>query len=348
VPLQIIRQDITKIKCDAIVNPSNVRLTPGGGVDAAIHDAAGSELLRECRKIGGINIGQAVITPGFKLPCKYVIHTAGPTWKDGKCGEKDLLESCYRESLKLAADNGCESIAFPLISSGQYNYPKDQVLKIAINVISDFLFTSDMMVYIVVYDKTSYEISEKLFNDITAFIDDRYIEHVRIKRRHEAFFSAPRANRYRECEPLIEACTAPAPDDMFSAQKAASAVPDLDEMIKNMDDTFAVTLMKLIDAKNMNDVECYKKANVSKQTWHKIMNDKNYKPSKTTVLSFAIALELSLDETQNLLETVGYTLSNSSKFDVIISYFLIKQIYDIFEIDETLFKFDQPTLGSCV
>ncbi len=327
-PLHIIRQDITKLECDAIVNAANNTLLGGGGVDGAIHKVAGGGLLEECKTLGGCNTGDAKITKGYNLPCKYVIHTVGPIWGGGEYGEKALLESCYKKSLALAKDNNCESVAFPLISSGVYGYPKDKALSVAVETISAFLFDNEMTVYIVVFDKSAYQISEKLFDDVTEYIDDNYVDE------------NEECNLYGISENDFEIGSCCLNEKTFATRSIS-----LEDMLSEMDDNFAVTLLKLIDAKGITDVECYKKANVSKQTWYKIMNEKNYKPSKNTVICFAIALELSLDETERLLSTVGFTLSRSSKFDIIIEYFLINGEYNIFTINETLFKFDQVCLG---
>ena len=335
-PLHIIRHDITKLECDAIVNAANNTLLGGGGVDGAIHKAAGSKLLEECKTLGGCDTGDAKITQGYNLPSKYVIHTVGPIWCGGQNGEKSLLESCYKKSLALAKENGCETIAFPLISSGVYGYPKDKALSVAVETISEFLFDNEMTVYIVVFDKMSYQISEELFDDVSEYIDDNYAEEneeCRFYGRQRRIFSSK--------------CDFDVGSVCFEEKIEAPRKLDLSliDMLANIDDNFAVTLLKLIDLKGITDVECYKKANVSKQTWYKIMNEKCYKPSKNTVISFAIALELSLEETKHLLATVGFTLSKSSKFDIIIEYFLLNEEYNIFTINETLFKFDQVCLG---
>ncbi len=362
-PLQIIRQDITKIKCDAIVNPTNIRLLPTGGTDAKIHEAAGERLFRAVRKIDEIETGEAVITKGYDLPAKYVIHTAGPIWKGGMNGERELLSCCYRNVLIVAKANDCESIAIPLIASGSYGFPKDQVLKIAIRTISDFLFDNEMMVYLIVYDKQAYEFSEKLFSGIESYIDDYYVlNHSDNFRDTEYLISRYRSREEilpEKCADAVEVCDDACIDGMwddspapyvpaYEARKMASVPkkkPSLDEYI-NLDESFSLKLLKLIDAKGMDEVRCYKHANVSKQTWYKIMNDKFYKPNKKTVISFAISLKLTLEETQNLLESVGFILSNSSLFDVIIMYCLENGIYDVFEIDSVLFKYDQETLFS--
>lgn len=355
-PLKIIRQDITKIECDAIVNPSNEYLTPGGGTDAAIHEAAGAKLLEACQKLGGIEIGEAKITPAFDLPCKYVIHTAGPIWRDGNYNEEALLEACYRNALAIAADKKCNSVAFPLISSGTFGYPKEQVLKVAMRVIGDFLFDNEMLVYIVVYDKTSYTISEKLFSDVTSYIDDAYTAEppmlMSMPMQVSMLGDAPveRSKRKRaskakkEYEDIVQGCEM-APR-MLPCKAAPSDEASLEDMLREMDKGFAETLFDYIDAKGITDVECYKRANVDKKTFSKIKCNKNYKPSKVTAVSFAIALRLNLEETAHLLRTVGMSLSHSSKFDVIIEYFIKTGNYEnIFDVNETLYQFDQVTLG---
>ena len=340
-PLEIVRNDITKMKVDAIVNAANESLLGGGGVDGAIHRAAGSELLAECRTLGGCKTGKAKITGGYNLPAKYVIHTVGPIYDDGKHGEKALLESCYRESLDLAKEHQCETVAFPLISSGVYGYPKDQALKVAIDVISDFLLENEMTVYIVIFDKAAYKISEKLFADIAEYIDDNYVdEHTDYSReriRMNALPSmTPRKRRKKSDDDFLEICDC----------KAMLAEDDLDAKLRQIDESFSQMLLRKIDEKGMTDAECYKKANIDRKLFSKIRSDIHYKPSKPTALAFAISLELSLAETEDMLRKAGFALSHSNKFDIIIEYFISKGNYNIFEINEALFAFDQSLLGA--
>lgn len=329
-PLEIVRNDITKMTVDAIVNAANESLLGGGGVDGAIHYAAGPELLAECKTLGGCKTGKAKITGGYNLPAKYVIHTVGPIYEDGKHNEKALLESCYRESLALAKERNCETVAFPLISSGVYGYPKDQALKVAIDVISDFLLENEMKVYIVIFDKAAYKISEKLFSDIAEYIDDNYVDRSTDYRRESMRMNMP-------IQPIMAAdmceCKAMVPDDLNSK-------------LKQIDESFSQMLLRKIDEKGITDSECYKKANIDRKLFSKIRSDVNYKPSKPTAIAFAISLELSLAETEDMLKKAGFALSHSNKFDIIIEYFISKGNYNVFEINEALFAFDQSLLGA--
>ncbi len=333
-PLKIVRNDITKMMVDAIVNAANESLLGGGGADGAIHRAAGKELLSECRTLGGCKTGEAKITGGYNLPAKYVIHTVGPVYKDGKHGEKKLLESCYRESLSLAKNHGCETIAFPLISSGVYGYPKDKALKVAIDVISDFLLENEMTVYIVIFDKAAYGISEKLFSDITEYIDDNYV--------------ALHTDYCRESMPMCAPFSAAADsiDTPIRKSKKKFFKDDLNKRIKQIDESFSQMLLRKIDEKGMTDAQCYKKANIDRKLFSKIRSDIHYKPSKPTAIAFAISLELSLEETEDMLRKAGFALSHSNKFDIIIEYFISNSNYNIFEINEALFAFDQVLLGA--
>ncbi len=349
-PLQIIRQDITKMKVDAIVNTTNEEMVGYSGVDLAVHTAAGPMLDAECAKIRPLGLGTAKITGAYNLDAKYIIHTSGPVWHGGLVGESIILKSCYIESLKLAVANGCESVAFPLISAGVYGYPKDQVLKFAIQVITEFLFEHELNVYLCVYDRKSYEFSRVIFNEIRSFIDDDYVEDSKagFYADIECFERTLLPNEIRRRDRLDasrpKTCASmPAPQtEEYSSAKNKT----LQEYMKAMDKSFAWKLFDYIDAKGMTDVECYKKANVDKKTFSKIKcNPDTYKPSKQTAVAFAIALELTLDETQDLLASAGLTLSRSFTFDKIIRYFLQKGVYDIFEINEALFEFDQVLLG---
>ena len=328
-PLIIVRNDITKMKADAIVNAANETLLGGGGVDGCIHRAAGPELLAECRTLGGCRTGEAKITGAYRLSCRYIIHTVGPVWNGGKYGEREQLASCYRTSLALAKEHGCETVAFPLISSGVFGYPKDQALRVAMDAISEFLAENDMTVYIVIFDRAAYQIGNKLFADIAAYIDDHYVDAHTDSRRERMRRMGVVENRM-----------------LTAYEEAPVAASGLDEVLAHLDAGFSETLLKLIDRSGKKDTEVYKKANVDRKLFSKIRNNPDYKPSKPTAVAFAIALELSLPETRDLIARAGYALSSSSKFDVIIEYFIMQRDYDIFKINEALFAFDQSLLGA--
>ena len=337
-PLQMIRNDITKMNVDAIVNAANTSLLGGGGVDGCIHRAAGPELLAECSTLHGCETGSAKITKGYRLPCKYVIHAVGPRWRDGKHREQELLESCYRTSLNLAKENGCQSVAFPLISSGIYGYPKDQALKVAVDTISTFLLENEMMVYIVIFDRKAYQISGKLFADIAAYIDDRYVDE----------HTDSRSEQRRRLEALSEeSCfeAAPVPLPPEAICKSCSS-QSLEEALGQMDESFSEMLLRKIEESGMTDAQCYKKANIDRKLFSKIRSDRFYKPSKPTVLAFALALELPLAQMQEMLGKAGFTLSHSSKFDIIVEYFVERGNYNVYEINEALFAFDQSLIGT--
>ncbi|OUN12953.1 O-acetyl-ADP-ribose deacetylase [Gemmiger sp. An87] len=323
-PLHIVRNDITTMKVDAIVNAANESLLGGGGVDGAIHRAAGPELLAECRTLGGCKTGCAKLTKGYRLPARFVIHTVGPVWRGGGHGERELLVSAYRSSLELALAQDCRTVAFPLISSGVYGYPKDQALKVAVDTIGDFLLTHDMTVYLVIFDRAAYTIGSRLFADIAAYIDDCYVEQHTESREEE----------YRRATAF--AC----------APAAAPGVPEgLNRAVERLDESFSQMLLRKIDEKGMTDAQCYKKANIDRKLFSKIRSDVHYKPSKPTAMAFAIALELPLDQARQLLEKAGFAFSHASKFDIIVEYFIAHQNYNIFEINEALFAFDQSLLG---
>ncbi len=334
-PFTIVRQDITKMKVDAIVNAANTELQMGGGVCGAIFKAAGaSELQAACKKLAPIQTGDAVITPGFRLFAKYVIHAAGPVYRGGKSGEKEQLRLCYINGLKRAVENKCKSIAFPLISSGIYGCPKDEALRVAIGSIQDFLREHELEVYLAVFDKAAFTVSEKLIGEVESYIDEHYVAEHKFTRRELLDI---------EREALEEA-------DLISynvpsSMQAPTVGTGIDELVGSLDEPFSETLLRLIDAKGKTDVEIYKRANLDRKLFSKIRNGKGYTPSKRTAIALAVALELSLNETDDLLERAGYALSHSHKFDVIVEYFIVSGKYDIFEINEVLFKYDQPLLG---
>ncbi|MCQ2449275.1 MAG: macro domain-containing protein [Clostridia bacterium] len=340
-PLQIIRQDITKMHVDAIVNTTNEDMIGYSGVDLAVHKGAGPQLEAACEQLAPLPLGSAKITSGYDLDAEYIIHTAGPVWEGGNAGESDILKSCYVESLKLAVEVGCETVAFPLISAGTYGFPKNLVLKFAVQVISEFLFDHELTVYLCVFDRTSYEFSKKLFHEISELINDDYVaEYAQFASESVALPRQTRSLFHPKSRASAEGCKSM---PLLSEETVGQS---LQEYMKEMDKPFAYKLFDWIDKREMTDVECYKKANVDKKTFSKIKcNPQTYKPSKQTAVAFAIALKLNLEETQNLLASAGLTLSDSFAFDKIIRYFIQKEIYDIFEINEALFEFDQVLLG---
>lgn len=361
-PLEIVRQDITNMTVDAIVNAANSTLLGGGGVDGAIHKAAGSALLEECKTLGGCSVGEAKITGAYNLPCKYVIHTVGPVWQGGNFNEKVLLASCYKNSLDLAKKRDLESIAFPLISTGAYCYPKEEALKVAVDVITDFLSENDMHIYIVVFDKSSFRISNSLFSDIQEYIDDNYVSSNTNFRSstlsdsgesHILYQSICSYDAKKTGDTTLlsdEGLPMMVPRQLASEPRvpvcASSDNSDLNKILENLDESFSEMLLRKIDEKGMTDSECYKKANIDRKHFSKIRSNKNYRPKKQTALAFAVALELNLTETEEMLKKAGFALSKSSKFDVIIEFFISKGIYDVYEINEALFAFDQNLLGA--
>ncbi len=323
--LIIVRQNIVNMDVDAVVNAANTELLQGGGVCGAIFSAAGAEkLTKACKKLAPIRVGGAVITPAFDLHAKYIIHAAGPAYHASSGAENErLLRSAYTESLKLAVKKRCDSIAFPLISSGIYGYPKAEALAVAMSAINDFLATHELDVFLTVFDKEAFAVSSELYGAVESYIDEHYVDEVNSRSRK---FLAPEINALYS---MAEYCCA----------------NTLDDLIDNMDEPFSAVLLRLIDKKGMTDVEVYKRANIDRKLFSKIRG-KDYSPSKRTVLALAVALELSLEETDDLLERAGFALSHSRKFDVIVEFFIVNGRYDIFEINEMLYQYDQPLLGS--
>ena len=366
---QIIRNDITMVRADAVVNTANPKPIIGGGTDSAIYAAAGEEsLLAERKKIGNIAHGDASVTPGFNLQAKYIIHTVGPVWEGGNHGEFDILRSCYKKSLTLALEYGCESVAFPLISTGAYGFPRAEALKVAISVFSEFLSENEMQITLVVFDEKSFEVSGKIFAEVDEYIDENYVSD----RAGEEYASVPMAggsknlhnrgflaNAFRrqadsmcaaesnvldkecedadfdeaEMEPYIEMATAPKP------------MRSLDDIMSRVEETWQECLFRWIDEKGFTDTEVYKRANVDRKLFSKIRSNAGYQPKKITALAFALALELNLDETKDMIGRAGYAFSPSSRFDLIIEYFIEQEVYDTYTINLALFDHNQPLLG---
>ena len=357
-PFTIVRNDITTMAVDAIVNAANTDLAEGGGVCGAIFRAAGaSELRAACDKLAPIATGEAVITPAFALPARHIIHAAGPVYSRYEPHESErLLRSAYTNSLKRGVENDCETVAFSLLSSGIYGYPKDAALRVASATIQDFLAEHDLDVSLVVFDKEALAVSRELLGEVESFIDEHYVaEHEGMFRRHSLLHigRAALADEKLAAQPLSAAepkkkKSQPMPrvaKELSVSYTAESAEPSLDDIVGSLDEPFAATLLRLIDASGRTDAQVYKRANIDRRLFSKIRSNAGYAPSKPTVLAFAVALELTLEQTRDLLSRAGFALSRSQKFDVIIEYFIAAARYDVFEINEVLFSYDQSLLG---
>lgn len=365
-PFEIVRNDIVKMQVDAVVNSANPHPVEGTGVDTAIHNAAGPELLKAREEIGDIKVCEAVATPAFDLPAKYVIHVVGPAWVDENPVEEEMLKRSYRAALDVAAELKCESIAFPLLSTGNYGFPKSLSMRIALDEFSDFLLDHEMDIYLTVFGEEAFKLSNSLFKSIQSFIDENYVSSKfeeeygvdgepypasgdsnlspRMKARRDAQREYAAEYTLGAPEPVEEAAVYGAP------QILAEAVPDgkketLAEMLDNMDAGFSETLLTLIDMSGEKDSDVYNRACVSQQLFSKIRNNPNYTPKKPTAVSLALALHLDLEETQAFIAHAGYTLTKSSKFDVIIMYCIENKIYNVVLVDELLHEFDQSQLG---
>lgn len=416
-PFQIIRNDITNIKADAIVNSANPEPVYSRGTDGAIYQKAGAEsLLAERRKIGRIEVGEAALTPAFGMNARFIIHTVGPVWQGGHKGEAEDVRRCYRNSLYLAKEHGCESIAFPLLSTGTYGFPKGEALNIALWEIRDFLSKEDMLVYLAVFDGESFELSGKLFEGIDSYIDEKYVadrlaEEYSVSSAYNEPYSEEEDTSWRgksvplkpfvhrdsgkkpwknSPEEFVAPMAAAMPTDMsgesfqeqrgfqdvpkapvpsaaalimpdkeisgkekkkgklqslFSGKKGKKAERSLEDVMAQLGETFQERLFGLIDEKGLTDVEVYKKANLDRKLFSKIRCNADYRPKKTTAIALAVALELNLDETKDLLSRAEMALSPSSKFDLIITYFIEQEVYDIYAINLALFQHEQPMLG---
>ena len=340
-PFLMIRNDITKVAADAIVNPANRNLLQGSGTSRAIYQAAGEqELTAACEAIGHCDLGRAVCTPAFGLPAKYIFHAVCPAWHGGFFGEAKQLAGAYHSALELAAEYQCESVAFPLLSSGNYGYPKEQAFRIAVDTITQYVMDHDLTVYLVLYDRHSLAVSRKLFTSVEEYIDDHYVaqndESYEFDRwRRE---SAERRRRLEgEAAPMLEAAAPPA---------APMAARSLEHLMDNLGESFTTRLLRLIDERGLKDSTVYKQSNISRQHFSKIQCNRDYNPKKKTVLAFAVGLHLSEDETIDLLQSAGYAFSDGSKRDWIVRYCLEHKIYNINQVNTLLFEYDQEQLGA--
>lgn len=319
-PFCIIRNDITKVTADAIVNTANPQARIGGGTDSAIYRAAGADaLLAERRKLGDIPVGQAAATSAFGLRAKYIIHTVGPVWQGGIHGEEAALRSCYEQSLYLARKLGCESVAFPLISTGVYNFPRDKAMRIATAAIYEFLMEQEMLVELVVFDRSAYELSGRLFPNVQSYIDEQYA----------ADQAAQEYCRVRE--------------ERFSR---AGSAPTLSGALHCTQSTFQEYLLELIRQRNLKNSDVYHGANLSKQHFSKMLSNKNYKPTKNTVCALALALHLDRAGADALLAKAGLLLADNIRFDLAVRYFLDNQMYNIVEDNIALYENGLELLGT--
>ena len=358
-PFEIVRNDIVKMEVDAIVNTANPKPVVGTGVDTAIHKAAGPELLKARKEIGDIKVCEAVVTPAFDLPAKYVIHVVGPAWVDENPVEEEMLARSYRAALDAAAKQKCKSIAFPLLSTGNYGFPKKISMRIALDVFSKFLMEHEMQIYLTVFGEEAFKLSNTLFRSVQAYIDENYVAS-KFEEEYGTSNLSPRMTARRKeqqyaAEYLAEAVEEDSADldapEILADATAEAPAPlagkeSLSDMMDKMDASFSDTLMALIDATGEKPSNIYHKACVSKQVFSKINSNSNYQPLKATAIAFCLALELDLEEAQELLARAGFTLSKSSLSDVIIMYCIENKIYNVMMVNEMLFEYDLAQIGS--
>lgn len=355
-PLKIVRNDITKMDTDAIVNTAGETPEVGDGCDVAVYMAAGYDILHALREeIGDVEPGEVFITPGFNLPAKYIIHAVSPRYIDGESGEEEKLRSCYRTSLELARKNKIRSIAFPLISTGAYGYPKEEGMRIAIDEINAFLLDNRMDVTLVVFDSKAVKLGLNVYPDLEAYIDQNYVEEKREEEYGDRFFgsvrrSAPNYRRHVEERNRIDAQLAKRCDmEAMSVDdvclSAAMAEPTLDERMEHAADPFGKYLLYIIREKGMSNAEVYKRALISKQSFGKLNKDPDrYHPDKVTALQYCVGARLNLDETKDMLARAGYALSPADKRDIIFEYFISHEVFDMIDIDIALEEHDIPCI----
>lgn len=340
-PFKIIRDDITKVKADAIVNPANPEPVIGGGVESAIYEAAGREKLLEARKeLGRLQPGKVGVTEAFNLDAKYIVHVSGLYWKGGNSFEARCLKECYEKALKAALDKGCKSIAFPLLGTGTYGFPKDIGLDVAVSTFTEFLEEYEMDITLVVFGNDAVNVSGKLVDEVRSFVDDKYVKEAleaeykkdrnieRYALPNERFHLLLKEETY---DVLDNACT----KDTFSAKPSGS----LEAALKNIyKESFEKHLQQLINKKGLRNYEVYAAANISKQYFSKLLKGQ-VKPSKDKMLALAVGLRLNMDEVVDFLRIAGYALSPISQTDTVVEYFIRKQEYNVLKINIVLFDY---------
>lgn len=411
-PFKIVRNDITKMGTEAIVNTANEYPAAGPGCDRAVYEAAGYEKLLAYRKekIGYALEGSVFITPGFDLRAKYIIHAVSPYYINGSLGEEKLLRECYRKSLLLASEYGIRSIAFPLISTGGFGYPKEEGMRIAVDEIHAFLLSHDMMICLVVFDEKATQMGRNIYPDLEAYIDSHYVEEKREEEYGYAESASPDfyedseeesfppenlsseehsivfASRERRPENVPETAWESRPGErkskerrpgknfLGSARRETDIRPGssqggreslykpsyrlseedsleelkrkLSERMSHIDDTFSEYLLYLIGKNGMKNSDVYNRAIVDKKVFSKIKNNPDYHPQKRTALCLCIGAKLNLDESRDLLARAGYALSPCDKTDIIFSYFIENEIYDMIELDIQLEEYGLPCIIS--
>ena len=312
-PLQIVRDNIISIKADAVVNSANHEPIVGKGTDSAIYLAAGKDkLLAARKKLGVINFGDAKITDAFDLPAKFIIHTVAPIWNDGSSGEVNLLRACYRNSLNLALKNDCKSVAFPILATGVNNFPHDVALKVAVNEIQNFLFDRELFVVLAVFGRNIFDLSKKIFANVAEVVEDKFVASTELK-------------------------------EYSGGLKYLRGLQKLNIPDKTPCKNFSEQLLALIESRGLKNSEVYNAANVSAKVFSDIRTRENYQPSKKTAIALALALKLSLEDTQNFLATAGYTLSDAIELDAAIINCIRRKIFDIDAVNDELYEKNLPT-----
>lgn len=349
---KIVRNDITHVKADVIVNTANPKPIYASGTDLAVYQAAGAdELLAERKKVGCIERGDIAVTGAYALNAKYIIHTVGPVWVDGMHKEFETLERCYAKSLQKALELGCNSIAFPLISTGVYGFPKDKALQIAVSVFSRFLLENEMQIILVVFDKKSFQLSGQLVGEIDSFIDANYIRQKRITEYSRRPFRHSRIESnitydsevYEECSRYTEA--EESETELLMSVPMPQKAMSLEEELENVGMSFHDKLFELIGESGMDNKDVWKRANLDRKHFSKIQCDEKYHPKKKTVMALCIALELDLEQAKDLLARADWAFSPSSKVDLIVQKAIIDKQYDIYQLNLVLFQYTNEILG---